>query len=86
MTERVRVLRLIEYTGDREWVERTVSRSIKGTLIVNESKGQMIRAVSLGDFAEILGTLGSSDVKTSEEWGHELNKGKGGETEQPKPS
>lgn len=32
--DRVRALRIIEYVGDRDWVEATIKRSIRGTLIL----------------------------------------------------
>ena len=63
--DRVRVLRLVEYIGDREWVENTIAGSIKGTLILAEDK--MIRAATIGDFPEILGTFGSPMVETMEQ-------------------
>jgi hypothetical protein len=30
MTDRVRVLRVIEYEGERQWVEKTVEQSLHG--------------------------------------------------------
>lgn len=57
-TDRVRVLRLVEYEGPREWVERTVEKSIHGTKDVFNGTGAggpyYIRAVTLGSFPEIL--------------------------------
>lgn len=55
----VRVLRLLEYVGEREMVESALQRSIKGTLLVPGAKhgdrvGLIIRAATLGDFPEIM--------------------------------
>jgi hypothetical protein len=50
--EKVRVLRLIEYIGDREWVEETLSRSLKGTHFI--TKDRIIRCATLGDFPELI--------------------------------
>ena len=52
---KVRVLRVVEYVGDREFVEDTVSRSIDGTKDICGPKGRMeIRAATIGDYPEIL--------------------------------
>jgi len=48
----ISVLRIIQYTGPREWVERTISRSIKGTK--DMSFGRTIKAATLGEFPDIL--------------------------------
>lgn len=48
----VRVLRVIEYVGEREWVESTVANSIQGTKTVSY-KGT-IRAATIGSYPEIL--------------------------------
>ena len=54
----VRVLRIIEYVGDREWVEHQVADSIHGTKNVsnpNKSSVQRtIRAATIGEYPEIL--------------------------------
>lgn len=59
--DEVRVLRLIEYRGSRDWVERTVAASIHGTKEIPGFTmgypgrgGGTITAVTLGDFPEIL--------------------------------
>lgn len=54
--DRVRVLRVIEYVGDREWVENTLSRSIQGTKVVDSKYGKAneIRTAIVGNFPEIL--------------------------------
>lgn len=53
--DRVRVLRLVEYEGPREWVEATVAKSLQGTKEM-KSNGQpaFIRTATLGSFPEIL--------------------------------
>jgi hypothetical protein len=51
--DRVRVLRIIEYTGPRSWVEGTIARSITE----RHSDGGVpwsIRGATLGTFPEIL--------------------------------
>lgn len=59
MADRVRVLRVIEYVGDRAWVERTIARSVHGTIQIpdpNDSRRVVgeIRAATVGTFPEIL--------------------------------
>jgi hypothetical protein len=63
MPDRIRVIRIIEYVGPREWVERTVAKSIHGTrefpgprrLYHDEREpGGKITAITLGDFPESL--------------------------------
>lgn len=48
----VRVLRVIEYTGPRSWVEKTVSASVHGTR--DCGAGCYIRATTIGTYPEIL--------------------------------
>lgn len=48
----VRVLRIVEYIGPREWVENTVARSIHGTKIM--ANGARISAATIGAYPEIL--------------------------------
>ena len=50
--EIVRVLRIIEYVGEREKVEDVVSRSIHGTKKINNDLS--IRAATIGTYPEIL--------------------------------
>lgn len=53
MKELVRVLRTLEYIGDREIVEKNISlRSIKGTKIIN--KDLRINEAIIGDLVEVL--------------------------------
>lgn len=48
----VRVLRVIEYVGKREWVEHTVALSIQGEKDFGD--GNFIRAGTIGMYPEIL--------------------------------
>lgn len=50
--DRVRVLRIIEYTGPRGWVEYTVKTAIQGEKYISD--GCCIRGTTLGTFPEIL--------------------------------
>jgi hypothetical protein len=52
----VRVLRIIEYTGPRDWVERQIELSITGTKKIESSKDQVciIRVATIGTYPEIL--------------------------------
>jgi hypothetical protein len=50
----IRVLRVIEYEGPRDWVEKAVARSIHGEKRIN---GGVIRGATLGVVAEILGEV-----------------------------
>jgi hypothetical protein len=47
---RVRVLRVIEYIGERERVEKVVEKSIHGTRFVDADL--TIRAATVGDYPE----------------------------------
>ncbi len=48
----VRVIRIVEYVGPRQWVESTVERAIHGTKVLG--RNQRISAVTLGAFPEIM--------------------------------
>lgn len=52
MQDLVRVLRIIEYVGDREHVEEAINNSIHGTKIIAASL--RIKAATIGSFPEIL--------------------------------
>jgi hypothetical protein len=55
MTDIVRVLRIIEYVGPRNWVEATVAGSIHGERQVTlDGKLGWIRAATIGTYPEIL--------------------------------
>jgi len=56
----VRVLRIIEYVGRREWVEKTVAGSIHGTKVFL-NKSCTIRAATIGSYPEILDTAVGTD-------------------------
>lgn len=55
MAQVVRVLRVIEYVGERKWVEATVAGSIQGEKHL--SGGNIIRAATLGAYPEVLQDL-----------------------------
>lgn len=50
MSDKIRILRLIEYVGPRAAVEEQVKRSLHSTK--ETSRGVFIRATTLGEFAE----------------------------------
>ena len=50
--DKVRVLRILEYVGPREWVEAVLARSTHGTRVF--SLGCEIRGATLGAYPEIL--------------------------------
>jgi len=55
MKEKVRVLRIISYTGDRAAVERIVEESLHGRKDVKWPEGNItIEVATLGEFPEIL--------------------------------
>jgi hypothetical protein len=60
--DKVRVLRIVEYVGPREWVEKIVDESINGTKDLGTYKGQScaIRAATIGSYPEIL----EGEIKT----------------------
>lgn len=49
-----RVLRVIEYVGEREWVDEQIAkRGVKGSYIVPNGRG-VIREAIIGETAELL--------------------------------
>ena len=58
MSDIIRVLRVVEYIGERAEVEKVINLSVKGTRIVNDKL--TINAVTVGDFAEILKAQGEA--------------------------
>jgi len=57
LSEKVRVLRMLEYVGDREWVEDTLNRSsvpLNGTSGKHTGKHNIIKSATLDQFPEIL--------------------------------
>jgi len=59
--EIIRVLRIVEYVGERAWVERTVAKSIHGThQIDNNNK---INAATVGAYPDILNVIDGSLIK-----------------------
>lgn len=60
MSDLVRVLRIVEYVGPREWVESTVAKSIHGERDCSPYTGTrcVIRAATIGTYPEILEPAG----------------------------
>jgi hypothetical protein len=59
MSDKVRVLRVIEYVGDREWVETTLKQGINGTKeFFSDFNGikckNIIKSAIIDSFPEIL--------------------------------
>ena len=56
--DRIRVLRIIEYDGPRDWVEHQVANSIQGTKTLDHSRDfsgvLTIRAATIGTYPEIV--------------------------------
>jgi hypothetical protein len=53
----IRVLRLIEYVGPRDLVEKQITQSVQGVRVIQKPGGRSltIRVVTLGEVSEILG-------------------------------
>jgi hypothetical protein len=52
---RYRMLRVIEYVGPREWIDKQVElRGVKGSKVVGVEKDCVIREAIIGDVAELL--------------------------------
>jgi len=60
MSNLVRVLRVIEYVGTREWVEDIVSKSVHGVKTLGNGQ---IRASTIGEFPDILSYNDSAKIK-----------------------
>ena len=58
MSDIVRVFRIVEYVGPREWVEETIAKSIHGTRDVSDyskpSGKKYIKAATIGSYPEIM--------------------------------
>lgn len=55
MTETVRVLRILEYVGPREWVEMTLAKGgVPSNGEYRAHSGAVIRSAIIGQFPEIL--------------------------------
>jgi len=48
----IRILRIIEYVGPRNWVETTINKSINGTHIL--AKDKRISVTTIGTFPEVM--------------------------------
>lgn len=58
--DKVRVLRILEYEGDREWIEKTLScRGVKGSYTI-PGKGTIKEAI-VGEFPTILEKKGGDE-------------------------
>lgn len=69
MGEQIRVLRVLEYVGDRSRVEAQVAQSIHGERNCDGIGGKLtIRAATLGTYPEI---LDAGPVASVESWGDE---------------
>ena len=58
--EKVRVLRILEYVGDREWVEKTLRTSsvpINGDSSLNTGRKNIIKSAIIDSFPEILSNV-----------------------------
>jgi hypothetical protein len=57
MAEIVRVLRVLEYVGPRDWIEDAINRrGIKGKVILKEKNAYIAEAI-LGETAELVENL-----------------------------
>ena len=66
--DQIRVLRIYEFVGDREVVERQVAQSIQGERQLRQKEGYcIIRAATIGTYPEILerGTNGESETSSN---------------------
>lgn len=64
MTQVVRVLRLLEYVGTREWVEATLSRNAVQNSHIVPNGGRITSAI-LGSFPEVVAKHASPGVDNS---------------------
>lgn len=54
MSDKYRILRIIEYTGEREWVDEQINkRLVKGTYHIPNGRG-VIREAIIGETAEVV--------------------------------
>ena len=59
--DRVRVLRVIEYIGPRDWIEKQVAASIHGTKDLGQ--GRLINVATIGAYPEILESCKADEGK-----------------------
>jgi len=77
MTDVIRVLRILEYVGKRDVIEKTLSNSgvpMNGTMSAPDMR---IKSAIVGDFPEILEAgpvIAISDVKSAQEYSSETIK------------
>ena len=63
--EIVRVLRILEYVGEREWVENTLNRSnvpLNGTSAHHTGVKNIIKSATIDQFPEVLHKVESDDL------------------------
>ena len=65
--EIIRVVRIVEYIGDRKWVEGTLKKSIQGTLYLNDYP-KCLRCIRTATITDIPERLNSGEVETLEEY------------------
>ncbi len=53
MSDKVRVLRVIEYVGERELVEKQISKSLRDGTHSKWTPGMSIKIATVGDFPEM---------------------------------
>lgn len=54
-SDKIRVLRIIEYTGPREAIEDQINRSIHGTRVYNHRLGEVrITVATIGNYPEVI--------------------------------
>lgn len=52
-----RVLRILEYVGDRDWVDDQIAkRQVKGSYVIPNGRG-VVREAIIGDTVELLTTI-----------------------------
>lgn len=57
MSDRIRVMRILIYDGPRDWVERTIERSITGTRTIDPRDSAVLKTISgytINQFPEII--------------------------------
>jgi hypothetical protein len=84
LSDIVRVLRIVEYIGPREWVEKTIARSIHGTRFCDKYNGfeSKISAATIGEFPEILELESAKYAQRDESLNPEGNQETGNESEE----
>lgn len=64
--DRIRVIRVLEYVGERKWIEAILAqRGVKGTRVIEN--GGVIREAIVGDFPEIVEEREKRQTPTAQE-------------------